>query len=183
MISDDKVHEIELLLQAGKLSQRAIIRKSGIGPHSFDVLQNRQHRYYLRPNALPQPVTPLTLIPPYGPYVLCPGCGGTVQMPCLCCYINNGNKYPSDVWEAYKSMPTLPETKCCMKCRKHKPISEFGELDSNENVYMNYHACRSCRNKATHWMSATEEHKMPSDPQSVSGQRRFDVRSSGRASQ
>ena len=83
MLTATVVDEVQRLLQEGRFSQRKIAARMGVsrGTVNAIALGRRLCRRQQRPAA------ERGFIPPTGPLVRCPGCGGRVQMPCLLCYI------------------------------------------------------------------------------------------------
>jgi hypothetical protein len=83
MITATVVDEIRRMLQEGRLSQRKIASQIGVsrGTVNAIALGRRLCHRVERLGAH------RGFIPPTGPAVRCPGCGGRVQMPCLLCYI------------------------------------------------------------------------------------------------
>ena len=79
MLAPAVVAEIERLLAAGQLSQRAIARHLGVSRGIIQLIacgKRRKHPPVPVPGASP---------PPSGPWGRCPHCGGRVQFPCLVC--------------------------------------------------------------------------------------------------
>jgi hypothetical protein len=89
--------------------------------------------------------------PPTGQYVRCPGCGGMVQMPCLSCYMSNGEEYPDCVVNAAFNPAETKTTRTCIRCRLVLPIERFGNEHSEEGGSgMVYSTCYSCRAEIEH---------------------------------
>ena len=83
MITATVEAEIRRMLQEGRLSQRKIASQIGVSRGTVNAIalgKRPCHRNELRGARE-------GFIPPTGPLMRCPGCGGRVQMPCLLCYI------------------------------------------------------------------------------------------------
>ncbi len=80
MIAPTVVREIELLLAAGRMSQRKIAKHVGVGRAAVSTIALGERPDY---EAIRQP----KFAAPTGPLVRCPGCGGKVRMPCVQCRI------------------------------------------------------------------------------------------------
>ena len=87
MITATVVEEIRRMLREGRLSQRKIASQIGVsrGTVNAIALGRRRRRRDARPGR------GRGFIPPTGPLVRCPGCGGRVQMPCLLCYLRKAS--------------------------------------------------------------------------------------------
>ena len=83
MIASAVVDEIQRLLDTGSLSQRKIARRIGVsrGTVNAIALGKRPAR---RPRSRDERDE---FVPPSGPLVRCPICGGLVQAPCLACRV------------------------------------------------------------------------------------------------
>ena len=84
MITPAKVKEIEILLHAGRLSQRRIARVTGISRATVGAIAagkrpDYEERRQLRRLELEEL--------PLGPPERCAGCGGLVYMPCRLCRV------------------------------------------------------------------------------------------------
>jgi len=84
MIASDIVKEIRQLLAEGILSQRAIAERIGVSRGTVSAIAQGKRRDY-PPRSF---TNEIHFMPPAGPPIRCPGCGGLAQMPCLACYIN-----------------------------------------------------------------------------------------------
>jgi hypothetical protein len=83
MIASDIIREIQEMLAAGGLSQRAIAERTGVSRGTVSAIAQGKRRDYPPRNFSTQ----FSFIPPAGRPARCPGCGGLVQMPCLACYL------------------------------------------------------------------------------------------------
>lgn len=145
MIDQEKLEHAKLLIQSGRLSIREIAEQSGVNRTAIGQLIHGKHRSQRVPT-LPKN-DPHRFCKPTGMTVRCPCCGAMVQMPCLSCYIANGECYPPEVMEATKNPKERQKTKVCLHCRKTLPIKEFGREDHGDNVGTRfiYSTCHSCR--------------------------------------
>ena len=83
MIAPAVVEEIKRLLDDGSLSQRKIARRLGVsrGTVNAIALGKRRVRPARSGNGRDD------FVPPSGPLVRCPICGGLVRSPCLACRV------------------------------------------------------------------------------------------------
>ncbi|MCR4413099.1 MAG: winged helix-turn-helix transcriptional regulator [Thermoguttaceae bacterium] len=96
MIAPSMVDEIRRLLSEGRLSQRAIARRTGISRGTVAAIASgRRPDYEARRRA-----AGIEYTPPRGKPVRCPGCGGLVQMPCLACQLRQRNHHATRRSEA-----------------------------------------------------------------------------------
>lgn len=89
MIAPSMVDEVRRLLSEGRLSQRAIARRTGISRGTVAAIASgRRPDYEARRRA-----AGIEYTPPRGKPVRCPGCGALVQMPCLACQLRQRNHH------------------------------------------------------------------------------------------
>lgn len=83
MIADAVVAEIRELLVQGGLSQRGIAQRLDVSRGTVSAIaRGKRPDHAARPRRRAD-----DFIPPAGPPVRCPGCGGMVRMPCLLCHV------------------------------------------------------------------------------------------------
>jgi hypothetical protein len=106
---------------------------------------------------------------PSGAYVRCPGCGGIVQMPCLACFLANGNAHLDCVKSATERTSETEKTRKCVKCLQVLPVSRFGGKTYEDAgvVRIRYRTCRSCRveidNNCHNTKNLNKEFETPED--------------------
>jgi len=83
MIAPAVVDEIKRLLDHGSLSQRKIARRLGVSRGTVNAIALGKRR--VRPARSGS--DPDDFVPPSGPLVRCPICGGLVKAPCLACRV------------------------------------------------------------------------------------------------
>lgn len=82
MLTPSVVAEIQRLLHQGVLSQRAIARHLGVSRGTVHAIAQGKRRDHP-----PGPDRSRRFPRTKGAWQRCPGCGGTVQMPCLLCQV------------------------------------------------------------------------------------------------
>ena len=88
MIASVAVEEIKQLLRDGSLSQRKIARRTGVSRGTVNAIA-----LGTRKDGRPQRRKEGgEFVPPSGPFVRCPLCGGRVQMPCLLCRVRSSKE-------------------------------------------------------------------------------------------
>jgi transcriptional regulator with XRE-family HTH domain len=144
MISQEKIDKSRELIDKG-FTQRHIASELGISRGTVaSVASGSIHSASLIKAANES----CSYIPPSGQCVRCPECGAFVQMPCLSCYIENGDRYPDSVLELLHNPRDQKEEKRCVKCGKVKNHLAFNqetlEMFSDKMVYS---TCIQCRNE------------------------------------
>ncbi len=82
MIAPEVIQQVRCLLAEGKLSQRAVARRTRVSRGTVGAIAaGKRPDYRRRPPVRNEAATPR----PAGPTRRCPGCGGMVQMPCRTC--------------------------------------------------------------------------------------------------
>lgn len=146
MISAKQENRIADLLHSGNYTWREIAKRCGVSHGTVSAVANGTLHAARRDSARRQAAIDGDFIRPNGPLVRCPECGGMVQMPCLSCYLECGEKYPASIMKLYNKPEVEPCSRKCIKCGKTKTAEAFrGDVLTVEGTHMHFHTCSVCR--------------------------------------
>ena len=146
MITAKQEARIVLLLQGGHYSRHEIAIRCDVCRGTVTAVANGTLHAARRNSARRQAAIDGDFIRPNGPLVRCPECGGMVQMPCLSCYLECGEKYPASIMALYNHPAVQLSSRKCIKCGKTKTLDDFrGDVSGADGMDMHFHTCATCR--------------------------------------